>query len=389
MDAFYASVEALDQPQLAHVPLVIGADPQGGRGRGVVSTANYAARRYGIGSAMPISEAYRRCPTAVFMRPSFRKYKQASRHVMEVLAGYADVLQVVGLDEAYLDITAASQGSFDRARGIARSLQAAVKRATGLSCSVGIAPNKSVAKVASDHRKPHGVTCVRPEDVTAFLAPLPVRALNGCGPRSVQRLAEIGIASVGDLAASDLTALEARFGSHGRWLYDVANGRDPRAVVAERGPPKSMGNERTFAQDEFDPAEVEATASGLLDGLLDNIQRHGLAFSTLSVKLRYGDFSTLTRAHTSPAPMDGGDAGSRTVIQTRLEGLLRPLLDGRPIRLVGVRLQALGPCRQRSLTGYGVTPQAPVRRPARPAGRGAGLRQATIVPVRRPGFLLA
>ncbi len=389
MDAFYAAVEARDRPELAAVPVVIGADPRGGRGRGVVSTANYPARRFGIRSAMPISEAYRRCPTAVFLRPSFNRYREASRAVMEVLADYADTLQVVGMDEAYLDVTDACGGDFERARGFARSLQAAVRRVTGLSCSVGVGPNKSVAKVASDHRKPHGVTCVRPGDVRSFLAPLPTRAINGCGPRTVDRLAELEITTVGHLAEQDPDSLEVHLGSHGRWLWAVARGIDGRPVVADRGPAKSIGNERTYLRDEADPDKVLATATGLLEELLKTAGRRSLAFSTLSVKLRYSDFTTLTRADTSLAPMDAADPDALATTGARLEALLLPLLDSRPVRLVGVRFQGLTACRQRTLAGYGVRVEA--RRPcgrrgARPTG---APRQQTIVPVRRPAFLAA
>src|ERR1041385_2540301 len=168
MDAFYAGVEKRDRPELRQAPLIIGADPRGGQGRGVVCTANYAARKFGVRSAMPISQAYRLAPHAVYLRPDFAKYGPASEAVMQVLERYADIFEQVGMDEAYLDVTAKCGSDWDLARSLALSLQAAVKRETGLSCSVGIAPSKAVAKVASDRRKPHGVTRVRPDEVQAF-----------------------------------------------------------------------------------------------------------------------------------------------------------------------------------------------------------------------------
>jgi len=265
MDAFYAAVEARDDPRLRGVPLVVGADPQGGAGRGVVCTADYVARRYGIHSAMPISKAYEACPHAAFLRPDFPRYKVASRRVMDVLERYADVLEVVGMDEAYLDVTDAC-GGWDHAAAFARSLQAAVRRATGLSCSVGAAPTKSAAKVASDRRKPHGVTVVPPEALAEFLDPLPVRLVNGCGPKTAARLAEWDIRAVGELAAADPAWLEERFGAHGRWLHRIANGDDPRPVIEDRGPPKSRGNERTFLRDERHPAHVLATGGAAAFG---------------------------------------------------------------------------------------------------------------------------
>lgn len=354
MDAFYASVEALHRPHLAHVPLVIGADPQGGRGRGVVSTANYAARRYGIHSAMPIGKAYEACPDAVFLRPDFQKYKPASQEVMEVLRSYADVLEVVGMDEAYLDVTDALDGDWSRAAAFCRSLQAAVKRATGLGCSVGAAPTKSAAKVASDYRKPHGVTVVPPADLARFLDPLPLRLINGCGPKMTAALAENGYRTVGDVARADPEYLQGRYGKHGSWIWHVANGKDPRPVRAHRGPSKSRGNERTYRRDERDPETVAASASTLLDGLLSN-RRDRRAFSTITVKLRYHDFTTLTRAHTLSIPLDPLAPESKELAHATVASLLRPLLDGRAVRLVGVRLSGFTDAPgQRCLTQFGV-----------------------------------
>ncbi len=353
MDAFYASVEARDNPRLAHVPVVIGADPQGGRGRGVVSTANYAARVYGIHSAMPISRAYEACPQAVFLRPSFEKYKQASHEVMDVLRGYADVLEVVGMDEAYLDVTRRAR-NWRMARSLAHSLQAAVRRRTGLSCSVGISCTKSAAKIASDRRKPHGVTLIHPDELKDVLAPLPVKLVNGCGPKTAAALEEWDILTVGDLADADPVWLESRFGSHGRWLWRVANGDDPREVVDDHGPSKSRGNERTFLRDARHPAHVLTTAHRLLDGLLHD--RHdGRPFQTLTVKLRTSDFVTRTRAITFPAPLDPKGKGTDERVQAACDAMLDELMDGRAVRLVGVRLSNFHESPgQQTLAGFGM-----------------------------------
>lgn len=364
MDAFYAAVEVREDPRLAARPLVIGADPKGGRGRGVVSTANYAARRYGIHSAMPISKAYEACPHAAFLRPDFRKYKPASRDVMAVLERYADELEVVGMDEAYLDVTRRCGGDWDRVPSLARSLQAAVRRATGLSCSVGAAPTKSAAKIASDRHKPHGVTVVPPARLLAFLDPLPVRLVNGCGPKSAKRLAEMGYDTVGDLARADREGIRARFGKHGDWLWNVANGIDPRPVRSDRGPAKSRGNERTFPRDEADPEAVRAAAHRLLQGLLGS-KRDRRPFATLTVKLRYKDFTTLTRAQTLSVPLDPATPETAQLARATVDALLDPLLDGRAVRLVGVRLSNFSDAPgQRSLLGYGLrvgatAPRAP------------------------------
>lgn len=353
MDAFYAAVEARERPELADHPLVIGADPKGGKGRGVVSTANYAARRFGIRSAMPISKAYAACPDAVFLRPDFSKYKPASQDVMEVLGQYADVLEQVGMDEAYLDVTDACAGDWDRVAGFCHSLLAAVRRSTGLSCSVGAAATKSIAKVASDHRKPHGVTVVRPENGPAFLDPLPLRAINGCGPKTAAALQEQGYRIVGDVARADREAMHAWFGKHGDWLWRVANGDDPRPVRADRGASKSRGNERTYGRDTTDASEVMQHALRLMDGLVSGKDRR--AFSTITVKIRYSDFTTLTRSHTLSIPLNPGSPEAHALARATTESLLGPLLDGRAVRLVGVRLSnfraATG---QQSLARFGL-----------------------------------
>ncbi len=376
MDAFYASVHALENPGLAHKPLVIGADPKGGHGRGVVSTANYAARRYGIHSAMPISKAWEACPHATFLPPDFRLYKPASHDVMEVLSRYADelggerepggattALQVVGLDEAYLDVTTQCNGDWNRARALAHSLQAAVKRRTGLACSIGVAPSKSVAKIASDHRKPHGITVVWPQEIAAFLDPLPVRLINGCGPKTARALEEFDIPTVGELARADPAFMESRFGKHGLWLHAVAQGNDHRPVEPDRGPAKSRGNERTYARDETRRAAVLESAHKLLCGLLTTSDNR--AFATLTVKVRYSDFTTLTRAHTLSIPLQPGPAEAKTLAWATCSALLAPLLDGRAVRLVGVRLSGFQEhTGQASLRAFGVRLPSPVAIPA-------------------------
>ncbi len=342
MDAFYAGVEMRDDPSLCNVPLVIGADPRNGKGRGVVCTANYPARKFGIRSAMSISQAWRLAPHAVFLPPDFSKYAPASDAVMQVLEKYADVLEVVGMDEAYLDMTICCSPDgvpdWDLAHSIARSLQAAVKRETGLSCSVGIAPCKAVAKIATDRRKPHGITLVLPDEVTAFLDPLPVRALNGCGPKTAGILKDEGIATIGDLARTSPRTLDGILGSHGDWLHRIAHGDDPRPVVADHGPRKSRGNETTFGRDQREPSKVMRTARGLLDEILaDHSKRDRRAFTTITVKLRYEDFTTLTRAHTADIPYELHQPETAALCASRVAAILAPLLDGRAVRLVGVR----------------------------------------------------
>lgn len=335
MDAFYAAVEAREHPEWASVPLIIGGDPKQGKGRGVVSTANYEARKYGIRSAMPISAAYAACPNGVFIRPDFRKYTPASHEVMAILADYADVLQVVGMDEAYLDVTERTNGCYRAARSLAHSLQAAIRRRTQLSCSIGVGPSKSIAKICSDYRKPHGVTVVQPKDVKPFLHPLRTGRINGCGPKLAKALRERGIDTIGELAMADPEMVRAWHGKQGAWLWGVANGIDDRKVVACRGPAKSRGNETTFGRNKSNPTAVLDAAKQLL---LEILAKKGLqSFSTITVKIRYQDFRTLTRSHTLSVPLLPGHAHTTELAVATMESLLSPLLKGE-MRLVGVRL---------------------------------------------------
>ncbi len=360
MDAFYASVEEQLDPSLRGRPVVIGADPREGHGRGVVSTANYVARKYGIHSAMPIGRAYAACPDAVFIRPDFGKYKAASRGVMEVLRQYADECEVVGLDEAYLDVTETVEGDWGKVPAFCRSLQAAVKRQTGLSCSVGAAASKSIAKIASDHQKPHGATVVTPASQPEFLEPLPVKRINGCGPKTTAALAQLNIQTIGDLAATPLETLSNHFGKHGAWLQAVALGRDHRPVRNARGPAKSRGNERTYLRDEDSHRAVVQHALKLVTGLLDSKDRR--PFATISIKLRYEDFTTITRSHTLSVPLAPAGPETRALAHSTVAALLRPALDERAVRLVGVRISNFTDANgQQSLACFGM------RRPLRQA----------------------
>ncbi len=234
-----------------------------------------------------------------------------------------------------------------------QEMAAKLAKKTGLSASIGIAGNKSIAKIASDYRKPHGITAVTPADVTDFLDSLPVRLINGCGPKTTARLAEWDIHTVGELARCEPEFLVGRFGSHGAWLHDVANGRDDRDVCPDRGPGKSRGNERTYPQDEHDPAKVMAAAKRLMAGLLAGDD--GRAFATITVKLRYSDFTTLTRSHTLSIPIQPGSADAVAIAQATVESLLGRLLEDRAVRLVGVRLSGFQAATgQRVLSHYGV-----------------------------------
>jgi DNA polymerase-4 len=338
IDAFFAAVEMHRRPELRGVPLIVGGDP---RGRGVVATASYAARRFGIRSAMSCAEALRRCPEAVFVPPDMARYREWSARVWELVRGLSPAVEVVGLDEGYLELP-------DRdAAAAADAVRRAVAEGVRLSCSLGVATCKVVAKVASDRDKPGGVTVVAPGGEAAFLAPLPLRALPGVGPRTEERLAAAGLARIGDLAALDDEALRGLVpGRFGEDLRRRARGIDPRPVMSVPAERISISKERTFARDVADAAELEGIARELADGVAESLRRRGRAARTVTVKLRYADFSTVTRGQTVTGATD--DAA---VIWSTARALLARALGERAgaLRLMGVGVSGLSAERQLTL----------------------------------------
>ena len=290
MDAFFAAVEQRDRPELRGKPVVIGADPQGGRGRGVVSTASYEARRFGVGSAMPISQAWRLCPHAVYLHPDIDKYAGESKLVMEILRRVTDVVEPVSIDEAFLDVTGSARAMGDGAT-IARRLKDAIRAERQLTASVGVASSKLVAKIASDMQKPDGLVVVPAGEEAAFLAPLPVRRLWGVGPKMEEQLAKLGVVTIGDLAALDPARLERRLGTHGQDLQRLARGEDDRPVAAEPAGAKSLGQEHTYGRDTADAGRLRATLLSLADTVAARLRAHGL-------RARTSRSSTATRTST-------------------------------------------------------------------------------------------
>jgi DNA polymerase-4 len=313
MDAFYAAIEQRDHPELRGRPVVVGADPQEGRGRGVVATASYEARRFGIGSAMPISHAWRLCPTAAFVRPNMDLYSEVSHQVMEVLRRFSDCVEPVSVDEAFLDVTGSARAVvapgtvLGAGEALARRLKALVREETQLTASVGMATSKLLAKIASDMRKPDGLVVVPPGGEEAFLAPLPVRRLWGVGPKMEEALARLGVTTIGALAALPPESLQRRLGHHGHDLQALARGCDERPVVAESEAAKSMGHEHTFDRDVSDLRLLRQTVLELCDAVAERLRRHGTRGRTVTLKYRDETFTTLTRAETMEAPTDAGD----------------------------------------------------------------------------------
>jgi DNA polymerase-4 len=342
LDAFYAAVEELENPELRSQPLVVGGDP---RGRGVVATANYVARRFGIHSAMSCAEALRRCPQAVFVRPRHTLYREYSRNVWETVRGIVPTVEQTGADEGYLDVGEVA-GDFLAARVIAEAVQTAVRAATSLTCSLGVAPCKVVAKVASDARKPGGIVVIPPGREAAFLAPLAVRRLPGVGPKAEARLRAAGVETIGDLAALEDDELKRLLsGTVGTMLRDRARGIDPRGLElgAER---ISISVENTFERDIADRERLHDELRGMAAEVAAALQKRGQVARTVTTKLRYADFSIRSRS----TSLDTGIDDATTIGDLACRQLDRGLRD-RPgaLRLVGVGVSGLADFRQLAL----------------------------------------
>lgn len=327
MDAFFAAVELLRRPELRGKPVVIG-----GRGdptrRGVVSTASYEARRYGVHSAMPLRTAHKLCPDCVFLPVDHAEYSRVSRIVKAILRRFAPLVQDVGIDEAYLEVT----GSERPAEDIASEIKRCVSAETGLTCSIGVAPNKRLAKIASDLNKPDGLTVIGENDLKEKIWPLGVRKVPGIGPKTEERLVQAGIRTIGELAGVPLRVLIERFGqSYGLFLYQASRGIDERPLVTQ-WEPKQRSRERTFQEDVGEWQTLARRLAELCRGVAQDLQEDGLAARTIGIKVRFADFETHTRDKTLAAPT----SDALTIRKAAFECLARIKLD-RHVRLLGVR----------------------------------------------------
>lgn len=335
LDCFYAAVEELDNPSLAGKPVIVGGDPDR---RGVVSTANYIARRFGVHSAMSAAVARRLCPDAIFLRPHFDRYHDLSRKVMLILDDYFTVRERVSIDEAYGELPPGLPGC-RRAEEIGREIRERVRAELGLVISIGVARNKSLAKLASDLSKPDGCLIIRPGSELGFLHPLAVGKLAGVGPHTQERLEKLGITTVGQLASSDMAELQRQFGKHGQWMWQLANAQDDRPVVGEHGPPKSISHERTYERDIADLDRASDHVRKLAGEVAARAAEEELAGRTVTLKVKWSDFRQMTRQCALPEPThEAGqimDAALR-LLQEEVAPLLT--LDSAAIRLLGVGL---------------------------------------------------
>ncbi len=328
MDAFYASVEELDDPSLRGKPVIVGARPEDGRG--VVSAANYAARKFGVHSAQPIGEAYRLCPKGIYLYPRFARYKEISDMVFEILRSVSPSVEPLSIDEAFVELTG-TQRLLGNPVETARGVKNRIFEKTGLVASVGVAPNKFLAKLASEHDKPNGFVVIEKDEIREFLDKLPIRDLWGVGPSTQKTLERLGIFTVKDLAETPLEVLRRKLGDHGEGLWRLSQGMDDRPVSSE-GDRKGISKETTYNTDVTDIDQKKTTLRYLADKLSARMRDKGVSGRTITVKIRYTGFTTITRSNTLPIAISTSDELFREAMKLAL-----PELEG-SIRLLGIRI---------------------------------------------------
>ena len=335
MDHFYTAVEERERPEIKGKPVIVGADPKGGKGRGVVATSNYVARKAGVRSGLPISHAWRLCPEAVYLPPNFSLYIKVSDEIMTIARNYANKFEQWGIDEAFLDVSSKVNG-YVEAEDLARQIKSEIKEKEGLTASIGVGPNKLVAKVASDFQKPDGLTVVRDEEVEVFLAPLSVRKLLWVGRKTEVKLKELGVNTIGDLAAYDASTLTSMFGVMGWQMHLLARGID-KSEVEERVGVKSVSHETTFEEDTADSNAILQALNELCVEVQKETENQHLLFKTVTLKIRFEHFETHTKSKTLPFLTN-----RLYDLQKNAKEMLLPYLqEDRKVRLIGVRVSSL------------------------------------------------
>ena len=336
MDAFFAAIEQRDDPLLKGKPVVIGADPKEGRGRGVVSTCSYEARKFGVHSAMPISIAYKKCPNAFFIRPNMEKYAAVSHDIFSLLETFTPNVEPVSVDEAFLDITN-SYHHFGSPITTCQKIKKRIKEKTELTSSLGLAPNKMIAKIASDLKKPDGLTVVPDGSVKDFLRPLSIERLWGIGRKTASVLKNMGIYTIGDIASRDINELADTFGENGTHIWELANGVDERDVETS-DEVKSVSNEYTFTEDTYDTDQIKDTLMQLSEKVSHRLREDRLQGKTITLRIRFSDFKTYTRSQTIDSPTNFADIIYKTSLQKTGEFNIG---SNKRVRLIGVRVSNL------------------------------------------------
>ncbi|MBD3186679.1 DNA polymerase IV [Candidatus Bathyarchaeota archaeon] len=336
LDCFFAAIEARDNESYRHRPLIIGADPRGGSGRGVVSTCSYEARAYGLHSGMSISRAYKKCPHGIYIQPTFKKYKKASRQVMAIIESEGDSFQQASIDEAYLDATESCEGSMSNAMVMARRIKDEVLKRVGITCSIGIAPTKVLAKICCNLHKPNGITILKQDEIKAGIGHLDIEEIPGIGKKTSLKFRDKGINTIGDIISMPKARLIYLFGKHGKYLHDLARGVNHAPVVSHRTR-KSISKERTFPSDVEDRSIAWEKLVDLNEKLHADMARKNIQYKTISLKVRFEGFDTYTRA----SSLSHVARNPRLALQVMDDLFKEFRQDERKIRLVGLRFSNL------------------------------------------------
>ena len=336
LDAFFASVEVRDNPEYQNRPVIIGADPKNGKGRGVVSTCNYEARKFGIHSALPISIAFSKCPNGIYLRPNFKKYQEASVKVMEIINSFSKTFQQVSIDEAYIDISNSCK-SYKEALDIAKDIQKRVKNEVGITVSIGCAPTKTIAKIASDFKKPNGITIVRPEEIRTFLSPMEISKIPGIGKKSKVYYNKRGIETIGDIINTPLQLMIEKFGKNGEWAWKIANGLDSREVKTNSNFRKSISKERTFYEDTNDFNSILSKLDEINKKIHNKLEIDGIFYKTITLKIRFEGFITYTRSKSLMHPVQDEKKALKVILDLYQEFTNYK----KKVRLVGIRFSNL------------------------------------------------
>lgn len=336
LDCFFAAVEVRDNPDYEGKPIIIGADPKEGIGRGVISTCSYEARKFGLRSAMPISRAYLLCPHGIYLRPDGKKYSKVSLDVMQILKKYSNKFQQAGIDEAYLDVSETCS-NFKESRDLADTIRNEVFNKVGVTISIGCAPTKSIAKIASDYKKPNGTTVVPPGQVLKFLEPMDITRISGIGKKSKIYYNRKGIKTIGDIISTPLEKMIVLFGKNGKWVWNVAHGLEKTEVSVYSRYRKSISKERTFFEDTNEFSVILSKFEEINERIHNNLEKNNVFYKTITLKIRFEGFETFTRSKTLPFPIRDKQQALKIVLELFAEfSNLK-----RKVRLVGIRLSNL------------------------------------------------
>lgn len=337
MDCFFAAIEMRDNPEYRGKPVIVGADPKEGKGRGVASTCNYEARKYGIHSAMPISEAYRRCPHGIYVS-TFQngKYYKVSKEIMEILNQYSEEFQNVGVDEAYLDVSEKCS-DFKEAEMLANEIKQKVQDSIGVTCSIGVGPTKSIAKIASDHNKPNGITVVEPENIHSFLKDMDITRIPGIGKKTKKYYYEQGFRKIGDLIKTPLPQLMELFGKNAKWIWKIIHGLDNRPVQEFPHSRKSISQERTYYEDTDDFTTLMNSIEKINKSIHEQLKKNKIYYKTVTLKIRFEGYKTYTRSKTLRNHMQNEKEALKTILELYKEFENKK----KKVRLLGIKFSNL------------------------------------------------